>query len=129
MHIIPYQFYMRPTIVSVGMVTRPWVGQPRNCGSILNMGDRSNSPPHLSNGKTGLEAYITSYSMRSKGSLSKSKKFEYYPYLVPRLNMGGILSSLPHIPSWHAHRQLYVNHELYTFSRRYYHLMVIYNNM
>jgi len=106
------RFYMGSWDNTVGILTTQWVGQLRNHDASPSKGNRifllysiescsrSGSTSHsVSNGESTY-----------RNTSDQSMKQTTHSHLVLTLRMYGAIPPLPHIPLWHAQRQLHLSH-------------------
>lgn len=88
-----YLLFMGSWISILGIMTRLWAAEPRNCNSRAG---RSKHPDQLCDLPSIL---LNGYQELASG---RGVKLTTYIYLVPVLRMSAAVTSLPHMTSWHA---------------------------
>jgi hypothetical protein len=86
----------------IGIVRRPWIGQPRNRGSIFKTPKKFLYSPKRPNSLWGPPSpFFNGYQGRfPQGSSNQRVKLTVHFHLLSRLRMSGAIPQLPRIRSW-----------------------------
>ena len=124
-------FYMVSQENIVGILTRQWVEQLRNHDASPSKGKRIFL---LQSNESCSRAGSTSYSVSNQGgscyrnTSGQCMKQTTHSHLVLTLRMYGAVPPLPHMPLWHAQRQLYLSHAARTILTQFYIIWAIHYN-
>jgi len=107
---------------TVGILTRQWVGQLRNHDASSSIGKRIFLLQSINScSRDGSTSYSVSNRESSyRNTSGQNMKQTTHSHLVLTLRMYGAIAPHPHMPLWHAQRQLYLSHAARTIFTQFY---------
>ena len=123
-------FYTESQDNTVGTLTRQRVGQLRNHDAHPSKGKRIFLLQSIEScSRDGSISYsVSNGESFYRNTSGQSTKQTTHSHLVLTLRMYGAIPPLPHMPLWHAQRQLYLSHAARTILTQFYIIWAIHYN-